>query len=204
MAATLDRVSDGRLELGIGAGWNEEESGAYGIELGGPAERSDRFEEACEVMVSLLTRPTTDFTGKYYQLTSARCEPKPVQQPHPQVIQQRRPLAVQLCACREPRVLPGSIHMLDFVPTAFQRPGTASPVLCSVTATSLSSHARGGQQNDPARRTRVLAPGPCAVTGDTARRVQAAKLPSKPTAAERRMGTAYRRDARVGGRAQIT
>ena len=85
MAATLDVVSGGRLELGIGAGWNEEESGAYGIELGGPAERSDRFEEACEVIVSLLTRQATDFTGTYYQLTSARCEPKPVQQPHPPV-----------------------------------------------------------------------------------------------------------------------
>ena len=61
MAATLDIVSGGRLELGIGAGWNEEESGAYGIELGSPAERSDRFEEACEVIVSLLTRPDHRF-----------------------------------------------------------------------------------------------------------------------------------------------
>jgi F420-dependent oxidoreductase-like protein len=86
MVATLDIVSGGRLELGIGAGWNEEESGAYGIELGGPAERSDRFEEACEVIVSLLTRQTTDFTGQYYQLTSARCEPKAVQQPHPPIV----------------------------------------------------------------------------------------------------------------------
>ncbi len=84
--ATLDIVSGGRLELGIGAGWNEEESGAYGIELGGPAERSDRFEEACQVIVSLLTRETTDFAGQYYQLTSARCEPKPVQQPHPPIV----------------------------------------------------------------------------------------------------------------------
>ena len=86
MAATLDIVSGGRLELGIGAGWNEEESGAYGMELGGPAERSDRFEEACQVIVSLLTREITDFAGKYYQLTSARCEPKPVQQPHPPLV----------------------------------------------------------------------------------------------------------------------
>src|SRR5450755_4173548 len=86
MAASLDVISGGRLELGIGAGWNEEESGAYGIELGGPAERSDRFEEACQVIVSLLTREITDFAGKYYQLTSARCEPKPVQQPHPPLV----------------------------------------------------------------------------------------------------------------------
>jgi F420-dependent oxidoreductase-like protein len=86
MAASLDIVSHGRLELGIGAGWNEEESGAYGIELGGAKERSDRFEEACEVLVGLLSQETTDFSGSYYQLASARCEPKPVQRPHPPIV----------------------------------------------------------------------------------------------------------------------
>jgi F420-dependent oxidoreductase-like protein len=85
MAATLDIISGGRLELGIGAGWNEEESGAYGIELGTPRERSDRFEEACAVLTALLTQETTTFKGSYYQLTEARCEPKPVQRPHPPI-----------------------------------------------------------------------------------------------------------------------
>jgi F420-dependent oxidoreductase-like protein len=85
MAATLDIVSSGRLEIGIGAGWNEEESGAYGIELGTPAERSDRLEEACEVIVGLLSQETTNFAGRYYTLSAARCEPKPVQQPHPPI-----------------------------------------------------------------------------------------------------------------------
>ena len=85
MAASLDIVSGGRLELGIGAGWNEEESGAYGIELGTPGQRSDRFEEACEVIVGLLSQETTTFSGAYYRLTDARCNPKPVQQPHPPI-----------------------------------------------------------------------------------------------------------------------
>jgi F420-dependent oxidoreductase-like protein len=85
MAATLDIVSEGRLELGIGAGWNEEESGAYGIELGNPRQRSDRFEEACEVITGLLSQQTTTFTGKHYQLTDARCEPKGPQRPHPPI-----------------------------------------------------------------------------------------------------------------------
>ncbi len=86
MAATLDIVSGGRLELGIGAGWNEEESGAYGIALGTPRERSDRFEEACEIITGLLSpQQTTTFRGSYYQVTDARCNPKPVQQPHPPV-----------------------------------------------------------------------------------------------------------------------
>ena len=86
MAATVDVISGGRLEFGIGAGWNEEECGAYGIELGTLSERFDRFDEATEVMVSLLTNRTTDFSGKYFHLTDAYCEPKPVQQPHPPIV----------------------------------------------------------------------------------------------------------------------
>jgi F420-dependent oxidoreductase-like protein len=85
MAATLDVISNGRLEIGIGAGWNHEESGAYGIELGSLRERSDRFEEACQVLIGLLSQETTNFAGRYYTLTDARCEPKGVQRPHPPI-----------------------------------------------------------------------------------------------------------------------
>lgn len=85
MAASVDIISGGRLELGIGAGWNEEESGAYGIELGSARERSDRLEEACQVLIGLLSKETTDFAGNYYQLTQARCEPKGPQRPHPPI-----------------------------------------------------------------------------------------------------------------------
>ncbi len=85
MATTLDIVSGGRLELGIGAGWNEEESGAYGIDLGTPRQRSDRFEEACEVLVGLMSQETTTFEGEYFRLAGARCEPKAVQLPHPPI-----------------------------------------------------------------------------------------------------------------------
>ena len=85
MAAALDIISGGRLELGVGAGWNEEESGDYGIELGTLTERFDRFDEALEVLVGLLTEETTTFDGTYYQLKDARNEPKPVQRPHPPI-----------------------------------------------------------------------------------------------------------------------
>jgi F420-dependent oxidoreductase-like protein len=83
MAATLDIVSDGRLELGLGAGWNEEECAAYGIDLPPLGDRFDRFDEACDIILSLLSNETTDFYGQHYRLTAARCEPKPVQRPHP-------------------------------------------------------------------------------------------------------------------------
>ncbi|BDB45756.1 MULTISPECIES: LLM class F420-dependent oxidoreductase [Mycobacterium] len=86
MAATLDVISGGRLELGIGAGWNEEESGAYGIELGSVRERFDRFEEACQVLIGLLSQETTSFDGKFYQLKDARNEPKGPQRPHPPIV----------------------------------------------------------------------------------------------------------------------
>lgn len=85
MASALDIISGGRLELGIGAGWNELESGAYGIELGTVKQRMDRFEEACEVLVSLLSKDTTDFDGQYYHLEQARNEPKGPQRPHPPI-----------------------------------------------------------------------------------------------------------------------
>lgn len=85
MASALDIVSDGRLELGIGAGWNEEESQAYGIELGTVRDRFDRFEEACQVLKGLLAEETTTFHGRFYQLTDARNEPKGPQRPHPPI-----------------------------------------------------------------------------------------------------------------------
>jgi F420-dependent oxidoreductase-like protein len=85
MIATVDIMSNGRLEVGIGAGWNEEESGAYGIELGSIKDRCDRFDEGCEVLVSLLTREKTTFDGRFYQLKDAMNNPKGPQRPHPPI-----------------------------------------------------------------------------------------------------------------------
>ncbi len=86
MAAALDIVSDGRLELGIGAGWNEVEAKAYGIDLHATlTERFDAFDEGCEAIIGLLTNESTTLDGRYVQLVDARCNPKPVQRPHPPI-----------------------------------------------------------------------------------------------------------------------
>jgi F420-dependent oxidoreductase-like protein len=86
MAATVDIVSGGRLDLGLGAGWNAEECDAYGIELPPLKERFDRFDEGVEAVVRLLSDEVTTFDGRHVKLTAARCEPKPVQQPCPPVV----------------------------------------------------------------------------------------------------------------------
>ena len=83
IATTVDVISHGRLDFGIGAGWNELESNMYSIPLYQPGERIRRLGEACEVIRLLWTETVANFDGKYYQLKDARCEPKPVQKPHP-------------------------------------------------------------------------------------------------------------------------
>jgi F420-dependent oxidoreductase-like protein len=83
MGATLDIISNGRFDMGIGAGWNELEHTSYGIELLPPGKRLSQFEEACEVIKLLWTEKYADFEGTYYQLKQARCDPKPIQQPYP-------------------------------------------------------------------------------------------------------------------------
>jgi F420-dependent oxidoreductase-like protein len=82
-AVTVDQLSGGRLEVGMGAGWNEPVFKALGIPFAPVAERMDRLDEACSVMRALWSEPRATFRGKYYELTDAIAEPKPVQRPHP-------------------------------------------------------------------------------------------------------------------------
>lgn len=86
MAATADHVSDGRIILGLGAGWQENEHRAYGIEYSTLKGRLDRLEEACQVITGLFGNPLTTFHGEHYQLTAAPLEPKPIQTPLPLLI----------------------------------------------------------------------------------------------------------------------
>ncbi|EWM67495.1 MULTISPECIES: LLM class F420-dependent oxidoreductase [unclassified Micromonospora] len=89
MVAQVDRMSGGRVELGIGAGWYEREHTAFGIPFPPVSERFDRLAEQLEIVTGLWRTPadeTYSFTGEHYRLVDAPTLPKPVQQPGPPVI----------------------------------------------------------------------------------------------------------------------
>ena len=76
---TIDQLSGGRLEIGLGAGWHEPEYRAYGIPFRPIKERLDMLEEGVQVVRKLTTEPRANFAGKYFQLENAACNPKPIQ-----------------------------------------------------------------------------------------------------------------------------
>ncbi|MBI4340246.1 MAG: TIGR03560 family F420-dependent LLM class oxidoreductase [Chloroflexi bacterium] len=80
-AVTVDHVSEGRLELGVGAGWYELEHRAFGIPFPPIKERMDRLEEGVQIVKSMLSQETTTFLGRHYQVKEAHCFPRPVQRP---------------------------------------------------------------------------------------------------------------------------
>jgi F420-dependent oxidoreductase-like protein len=86
IAVTVDHLSGGRLEMGLGAGWSESEFAMYGMAFPKRAsERLDRLAEATRILKVLWTQPRATFAGRYYQLTDAIAEPKPLQKPHPPI-----------------------------------------------------------------------------------------------------------------------
>jgi probable F420-dependent oxidoreductase len=85
MASTLDNISKGRLELGIGAGWLRDEHTAFGFEWKKHSERVERLRETVEIIKQLWTKNHVSYEGKYFQLKHATLEPKPYQNPHPPV-----------------------------------------------------------------------------------------------------------------------
>src|SRR5918993_1094460 len=87
MGATLDVLSKGRLFMGIGAAWNQEESLAYGIPFFPNKERLLRLEESIQIIRKMWTEePAATFNGKYYQINNAYCNPKPIQKPSPPIM----------------------------------------------------------------------------------------------------------------------
>jgi F420-dependent oxidoreductase-like protein len=86
IATTVDVVSGGRVEVGLGAGWMEDEHRQYGLPLPPLGERMRRLEEACRILKALWTEPRATVEGAYYQVREAVHEPKPVQRPHPPLV----------------------------------------------------------------------------------------------------------------------
>lgn len=86
MAVTVDHISGGRMNFGIGAGWHEDEHRAYGIEFPGAGTRVVMLDEALTIIRRLWTEESVTFSGRYFTLTDALCEPKPLQRPHPPIV----------------------------------------------------------------------------------------------------------------------
>lgn len=82
VAASIDAISGGRVEMGIGAGWYEHEYRGYGYDFEKPSVRIGRLREAVEIMHALWTEDEVSYDGKHYRLDGAICQPKPVQVPH--------------------------------------------------------------------------------------------------------------------------
>jgi F420-dependent oxidoreductase-like protein len=85
-AATVDHISEGRIELGLGAGWMEREHRAYGFPFPETATRLAMFAEQLEIVYRLWTEERVDFHGRHYTLEDAPAQPKPIQQPHPPLL----------------------------------------------------------------------------------------------------------------------
>jgi len=85
ITSTVDVISGGRLDWGIGAGWYENEFKGYGFDFPAPKDRIGMLRECVEIVKSMWTQPETTFAGKYYQLSRANCDPKPLQSPHPPI-----------------------------------------------------------------------------------------------------------------------
>jgi alkanesulfonate monooxygenase SsuD/methylene tetrahydromethanopterin reductase-like flavin-dependent oxidoreductase (luciferase family) len=86
MAATVDTISNGRLNFGIGAGWHEAEATAYGIPFPKAGARVEMLDEALTVMKKLWTEDKVTFKGKYYSVDNAVSLPRPVQKPYPPIL----------------------------------------------------------------------------------------------------------------------
>lgn len=85
MAATVDVISGGRLEFGIGSGIQLEEHFAYGFSFPNIKVRTERLKETVEIIKTMWAEEKTDYAGKYYQVVNALCEPKPIQHPRPPI-----------------------------------------------------------------------------------------------------------------------
>ena len=86
VGTTVDRISNGRVEIGIGAGWFRDEHVAHGFPFPSDGVRMEMFEEQIEIVHGLFSQETFSFEGKHYTLRDCRFERRPVQRPHPPIV----------------------------------------------------------------------------------------------------------------------
>ena len=86
IVVTVDEISGGRVDLGLGAGWYDPEHNRFGIPYPSVGERFDMLEEQLAIVTGLWTEAIFNYRGRHYELHEAICEPKPIQQPHPPII----------------------------------------------------------------------------------------------------------------------
>ena len=126
-AATLDLLSDGRLELGLGAGWRTSDYRQLGMTYDAPGRRIDRLVESIGLVKRLLSGETVTHTGPQYRLTAARVWPRPIQRPHPPIIMGGGGPRMLRLAARE-------ADIVGFIPQFSPR---GRPILTDATATAL-------------------------------------------------------------------
>ena len=86
IVSTVDEMSGGRIELGLGAGWYDTEHRSFGVPFPPLGERFEMLEEQLQIVTGLWTEPTFTFVGRHYRIQEAVCEPKPIQRPHPPIV----------------------------------------------------------------------------------------------------------------------
>jgi F420-dependent oxidoreductase-like protein len=129
MAAAVDALSGGRLVLGVGAGWNDQEHRAFGLPFPPMKERMDRLEEGLEVIMRLLGDEPARFSGRYYQLEGANPRPKPVQRPR---------IPILIGTTSERRMLRIVARYAD----EWDVPGTISPAVYRAKSQRLAAYCR--------------------------------------------------------------
>ncbi|MFN2614812.1 MAG: TIGR03560 family F420-dependent LLM class oxidoreductase [Actinomycetota bacterium] len=141
MAVSVDHISGGRLDFGIGAAWHEPEHAGYGIPFPRPGQRVAMVDEAVTICKRLWTEDAVTFDGAFWQLKDAICEPKPMQRPHPPVV----------IGATQPKLLRVTARLADewnavaFTPDAWIEQNTLLDKLCAEEGRDPAAVRRGVQ-----------------------------------------------------------
>jgi probable F420-dependent oxidoreductase len=174
--ATLDVLSGGRAEVGLGAGWNAEEHRGAGLEFGPPGRRVEQVEESVSILLGIWTARRLSFHGRHYTLHDHPCGPRPLQQPHPPLLLPAAGPRMLACAARRATIADVTAGFADAAATTARVARLAEltagrsrpPELCALLHTALPG---GRAALDTAARALDWSPeraasAPCVLIGD--------------------------------------